>query len=231
MSSLAWLREPTVEPIKPIPQSVDLDQDRVALGKLLFHDKRLSEDNSVSCASCHNLAKAGTDLTRVSEGVSGQSGEVNSPTIFNSGYNFRQFWDGRAATLEDQIDGPVQNPKEMGTTWPKVIEKLSADKQYPKTFKAIYGDGITVNNIKNAIATFERSLITPNSRFDRYLRGRKTPSRLKKNGVINYSRTTVASPVTRAPMWVATCSRFLGFSTIILQSGATLPKRTSVVIT
>lgn len=170
-SSLAWLNEPLSEPIKPIPKSVDLDPERVALGKALFHDKRLSADNSISCASCHNLAKAGTDLTRVSEGINGQPGEVNSPTVFNSGLNFRQFWDGRAKTLEDQIDGPLKNPKEMGTSWPEVIKKLKVDKQYLQNFQAIYGNGITETNIKDAIATFERSLITPNSRFDRYLLG------------------------------------------------------------
>lgn len=169
---VAWFNDPlSMEPIKPIPLSIELDQDRVALGKQLFHEKRMSGDNSVSCASCHNLAKAGTDLARVSEGVDGQLGDVNSPTVFNVAYNFRQFWDGRAATLEEQIDGPLENPKEMGTTWPEVIKKLSADQNYSRTFKEIYSDGITAKNIKNAIATFERSLITPNSRFDRYLRG------------------------------------------------------------
>lgn len=95
------------------------------------------------------------------------------PTVFNSGFNFRQFWDGRAASLEDQIDGPVQHPKEMGSTWPKVVENLKSDSEYLIDFKDIYYEGVTPATVKDAIATFERSLYTPNSKFDRYLRGEK----------------------------------------------------------
>ena len=104
-------------------------------------------------------------------GINQQLGNVNSPTVYNSGLLFRQFWDGRAETLEDQIDGPVQNPIEMGNLWPDVVAKLYQDPKYPELFNAIYQDGITRENIKDAIAEFERSLITPNSPFDRFLKG------------------------------------------------------------
>ncbi|MES0371860.1 MAG: cytochrome-c peroxidase [Mariprofundaceae bacterium] len=159
------------EPIQPIPQTVQVDARKVDLGDRLFHDERLSGDNSISCAHCHALDQGGVDGTRHSFGVEGREGPINSPTVYNSGLNFVQFWDGRAATLEDQVEGPVHAGKEMDSNWQQVIKKLSADKRYPRDFKGIYKDGMTSENIKNAIAEFERSLNTPNSRFDRYLRG------------------------------------------------------------
>ena len=162
------------EPIKPIPLTIDVDPAKVALGKLLFHDPRLSRDNSISCASCHDLGSGGDDGRKVSTGVDEQAGVINTPTVFNSGFNFKQFWDGRADTLEDQIDDPIQSPIEMGSLWPDVIAKLFQDGDYPHLFEKIYPDGITRKNIRNAIAEFERSLITPNSRFDRWLKGDAT---------------------------------------------------------
>jgi cytochrome c peroxidase len=154
----------------PIPLRVDLDADKVALGKRLFSDGQLSKDGKVSCASCHDLSRGGTDGLKVSVGVGGALGAINTPTVLNSGYNFRQFWDGRADTLEAQIDGPIQNPVEMASDWDSVIKKLHASPTYAKAF-TIYPDGVTSANVKNAIATFERALITPESRFDRFLRG------------------------------------------------------------
>ncbi len=156
---------------QPLPDKLSFDPRKVALGKSLFHDVRLSGDDTVSCASCHILASGGDDDHQHSKGVNGEEGGINAPTVFNSGFNFVQFWDGRAATLESQIDGPVNNPKEMASTWPKVIGKLQQDQHYKELFAVLYGDGITITNIKDAIATFERSLVTPNSRFDRYLKG------------------------------------------------------------
>jgi cytochrome c peroxidase len=159
------------EPIEPLPLTVDLDERKVSLGNKLFHDPQLSGDNTVSCASCHSLDKGGTDQLPKSVGIAAQVGEVNAPTVFNVAYNFRQFWDGRAETLEDQADGPVHNPKEMGSNWQQITTKLKQSPDYVAEFEAIYPDGIRNHNIVDAIATFERSLITPNSRFDRYLRG------------------------------------------------------------
>jgi cytochrome c peroxidase len=159
------------EPILPVRRGAKLDDRKVHLGRKLFLDVRLSGDNTISCNSCHNLASSGADVRGHSLGINGAEGDINAPTVFNSGLNFKQFWDGRADSLEDQIDGPTHNPKEMGSSWPQIIQKLSADPEYVKSFGALYPTGIQSSSIKDAIATFECSLITPDSRFDRYLRG------------------------------------------------------------
>ena len=162
------------EAISPLPLSIKLDNRKVTLGERLFKDPIISGDGSISCAHCHNLTTGGVDRQIRSRGIGGKEGGINAPTVFNSGFNFRQFWNGRATTLEDQIDGPLQHPAEMGSNWPKAITALSNDPQYRSEFSEIYSDGIQSLNVKDAIATFERSLITPNSRFDRFLRGDKT---------------------------------------------------------
>ena len=160
----------TREPIRPI-EEIDVDLEKVALGRALFHDPRLSKDDTTACVSCHDLANGGDDGLRVSVGTGGQAGTINSPTVFNTGLNFKQFWDGRADTLEEQIDGPVQSPIELGSLWPEVIAKLHAHESYPARFTALYPDGINRKNVKNALAEFMKSLTTPNSRFDQWLRG------------------------------------------------------------
>ena len=159
------------EPIHPVPEPIELDPDKVALGRDLFHDPRLSKDGSVSCATCHDLARGGGDGRRVSIGIEGKLGAINSPTVFNVVFNFKQFWDGRANTVEDQIDGPVQSPIEMGSIWSEVVAKLYNHDSYPKRFDAIYPDGINRKNIKDSLGAFVRSLVTPNSRFDQWLKG------------------------------------------------------------
>lgn len=162
---------PLDEPIKPIPLVQELDPARTELGRRLFQDVRLSANDSVSCASCHQLASGGADQRAFSRGFSGRQAVVNTPTVLNAGFNFRQFWDGRAGSLEAQIDAVIENPVEMGSTWQDVIDKVTAAPHYRTAFAAAYPDGVTQANIENAIATFERSLATPNSRFDQYLRG------------------------------------------------------------
>lgn len=164
---------PVTEPISPIPRSLPLDARKVALGKRLFHDRRLSRDNMLACSSCHDLAKGGADGQARSLGADGRRADRNAPTVFNSVFNFRQFWDGRAAGLEDQIDGPLENPKEMASSWLEVMQKLGADEDYQAAFGALYG-GLEPRYVKNAIAEFERSLLTPGSRFDRHLEGDRT---------------------------------------------------------
>ena len=159
------------EPISPIPVQTQVDSKKAQLGKQLFHDRRLSANNTISCATCHPLNKGGTDGTVYSAGINGHLGSINTPTVFNSALNFVQFWDGRALTLEDQIEGPIHNPKEMATDWPTIIDKLQQDIKLNTLFNKIYSEGISAATIKDAIATFERTLNTPNSRFDRYLRG------------------------------------------------------------
>jgi cytochrome c peroxidase len=159
------------EPLTPIPLQTALDAKKVALGERLFHEGRLSADGSVACAHCHNLSRGGVDRLPHSLGIDGQEGSVNAPTVFNSGYNFRLFWDGRAASLEDQVDGPLHNPIEMASSWPKAIAALQQDDSFIGQFAELYADGITPGNVRDAIAIFERSLTTPNARFDQYLRG------------------------------------------------------------
>jgi cytochrome c peroxidase len=158
------------EPVQPIEPMRGLDARKIDLGRKLFSDPRLSENNEVSCATCHNLTTGGTDRKTRSIGIHGAVGVINAPTVFNSGFSFTQFWDGRADTLEKQIDEPVQSATEMGSSWPDVIEKLKKSPDYVQVFRQVYGDGIQSGHIKDSIAEFERSLSTPNSRFDRYLR-------------------------------------------------------------
>jgi cytochrome c peroxidase len=162
------------EPITPIPITLNLDARKVALGRRLFFDPQLSHDNTISCAHCHNLANGGADGLPRPVGIGGQAGKINTLTVFNSAFNFRLFWDGRAATLEEQMDFPLQNSHEMDTNWPEVIAKLEKDAAYRRDFQAIYQEGVNLESVKNAIATFERSLTTPNSKFDKYLRGDKS---------------------------------------------------------
>jgi cytochrome c peroxidase len=157
--------------IPPIPLEVKLDARKVHLGERLYHDARLSHDDSISCATCHDLRRGGTDQLPASRGIGGAVGGVNSPTTFNSGFFFSQFWNGRARDLVEQASGPVHNPKEMGSAWPEVVAKLSRDASYVRAFAAVYGDGLSGENVADALAEYERSLNTPGSRFDRYLRG------------------------------------------------------------
>ena len=160
------------EPIRPIAESVEYDAAKAELGRKLYHDTRLSVDNTVSCASCHSLSTAGVDNKQYSEGVGGQFGGVNAPTVYNAVYNFVQFWDGRAATLALQAAGPPLNPVEMGyESFDQIVAKLSKDKAFTREFKKVYPDGWSEANITDAIAQFERTLLTPNSRFDKYLKG------------------------------------------------------------
>ncbi|MDJ1182429.1 cytochrome-c peroxidase [Roseofilum casamattae] len=171
------------EPVAPIPLAIDLDRRKVALGDKLFHDPQLSRDGSISCASCHVLSLGGVDRRQQSIGIDGLKGDFNAPTILNSVFNFRQFWDGRVETLEEQIDGPVHDSREMDSNWPEIAAKLKADRDYRQQFRQIYARGIVPNSIRNAIATYESSLITPNSRFDRFLRGdKKSLSITEKEG-------------------------------------------------
>ncbi|MEW8027790.1 MAG: cytochrome c peroxidase [Candidatus Thiodiazotropha sp.] len=159
------------EPIGPLTVDRNLDPRLVSLGDLLFHDARLSQDNSISCSSCHVLSTGGTDHNKVSVGVGGSVGGIKAPTVYNTLYNFVQFWDGRAQTLEEQAAGPVHNPIEMNSDWEEVISKLRKDPTIVKKFEELFQDGITGDNIVLAIAAFERSLVTVNSRFDRWLKG------------------------------------------------------------
>ena len=158
------------EPITPLRRAEGLDPSKVALGRQLFHDPRLSADDSISCATCHPLERGGADGLPVSPGVGGALGNINTPSVLTAAHNFRQFWDGRAATLEEQAGGPITNPIEMASTWEQVLSKLRADGELAKRFAQAYPDGLTSESIRHALAEFERSLPAP-SRFDRWLLG------------------------------------------------------------
>ena len=158
------------EPIKPIPLSVPYNREKAELGKLLFHDPILSRDKTVSCASCHDLyTKWGTDHRNVSIGVEGKKGNVNAPSVYNSYFNFRLFWNGRAKNLKEQAKGPLHNPVEMDMDKKTIEKRLKKIPVYKQLFKKIYGD-IRYEYVLDAIAEFEKALITPNSKFDKYLR-------------------------------------------------------------
>lgn len=161
------------EPVQPLMASLPTDPAKVALGFALYHDTRLSADNTISCATCHGLNTGGVDRRQFSEGIGGQFGGVNAPTVYNSALNILQFWDGRAADLKEQAAGPPLNPVEMGCqSFDEICTALAADKEFSKTFMDVYPEGFTQSNITEAIAEFEKTLLTP-SRFDKYLMGDK----------------------------------------------------------
>lgn len=160
------------EPVRPVLRVVSGDQRKVALGARLFREPRLSGDETLSCASCHDLRGGGADSRARSVGVGGQVIPLNTPTVFNSRFNHRQYWDARADSLLNQTIATVINPLVMGGVWPVVIEKLNSDPDYRREFAALYpNQGIDATTVSDAIVAFEETLVTPDSPFDRWLRG------------------------------------------------------------
>jgi cytochrome c peroxidase len=149
---------------------------KVELGQMLYHDPRLSSTGTVACASCHNTMLGGEDNRPNSMGVNGQTGGRSAPTVWNAAFNKVQFWDGRAASLEAQAAGPVTNPIEMGMkSWDDVVARLQSIEGYKQAFEQAFGkDSISKDNATKAIAAYERTLITPNSPYDRYVGGDKS---------------------------------------------------------
>lgn len=157
------------ELITPLPFKTSFNKEKALLGKKLFSDTILSRDRTISCESCHNLKKGGADRTPVSFGVESRIGRLNSPTVFNSLFNFKQFWDGRADDLNEQVPFPIQDYFEMDLTLEDAVKRVHNNGKYREVFENIYSDGVTSTNIADAIAEFEKTLITPNSKFDQYL--------------------------------------------------------------
>jgi cytochrome c peroxidase len=161
----------------PIPKDNPQSDAKITLGKTLYFDPRLSSTGTVSCNSCHNVMLGGDDNRPVSFGVHGKLGPRSSPSVWNSAFLSVQFWDGRAASLEEQAKGPVTNPIEMGMPdWDVVIKRLQAIPGYQPLFKTAFPEEKTPLNADNAakaIAAYERTLITPNSPYDRYVQGDK----------------------------------------------------------
>jgi len=162
------------EPIQPIRPVQDINLAQVELGKKLYFDPRLSKSGFISCNSCHNLSMGGTDNLQTSIGDKWQQGPINAPTVLNSSLAIAQFWDGRAADLKEQAGGPIANPGEMGFTHELAVSVLESIPEYLVEFKQVFGsDKITIDEVTKAIAEFEKTLVTPNSRFDRWLLGEK----------------------------------------------------------
>lgn len=186
MASFSAYAEFRALPAKvPTPADNPMTPQKIELGKMLWFDPRMSIDGTVSCNSCHNVMFHGGDGRPVGVGVHGQRGGRGSPTVWNSAYNTVQFWDGRAATLEDQAKGPLINGVEMGmSSHDFTIERIKKIPGYVEAFKKAFpkDQNISIDNMARALATYERTLITPNSPFDKYVRGNKkamTPQQIK----------------------------------------------------
>ncbi|MEJ2404797.1 MAG: cytochrome-c peroxidase [Candidatus Thiodiazotropha sp.] len=168
-SSAAMAADEPIQPIKPV-QSINLGQ--VELGKKLYFDPRLSKSGFISCNSCHNLSMGGTDNLKTSIGDHWQQGPINAPTVLNSSLNLAQFWDGRAADLKEQAGGPIANPGEMGFTHELAVGVIESIPEYVAEFKLVFGtDKVTIDEVTQAIAEFEKTLVTPYARFDQWLLG------------------------------------------------------------
>lgn len=160
------------EPIQPIALTKTKDPGLVELGKKLYFDTRLSKSGFISCNSCHNLSMGGTDNLKTSIGHNWQQGPINAPTVLNSSMNLAQFWDGRAKDLKAQAGGPIANPGEMAFTHELAVDVLQSIPGYVGEFKKVFGsDKVDIDKVTKAIAAFEETLVTPNSRFDKWLRG------------------------------------------------------------
>ncbi|BAF70744.1 cytochrome-c peroxidase [Nitratiruptor sp. SB155-2] len=177
------------EPIKPIPEHISYNKQKALLGKYLFFDPILSKNRKISCSSCHDFNHGGADPRPVSVGVGGKKGKVNSPTVYNAYFNFRQFWNGRARDLKDQANGPVHAPNEMAMDAKEIEKRLNNNPFYKKLFKKVYHtDHIKYWMVLDAIAEFEKALITPDSKFDLYLKGKAKLSPLEKKGYILFKQ-------------------------------------------
>lgn len=173
------------EPVQPIAPAKITEPGKVELGKKLWFDPRLSKSGFISCNSCHNLSMGGSDNIKTSIGDRWQQGPINSPTVLNSSLNLAQFWDGRAKDLREQAGGPIANPGEMGFTHELAVDMLRSIPQYVQEFKTVFGhDKLTIAEVTTAIAAFEETLVTPNARFDQWLKGDKTA--LKSDELAGY---------------------------------------------
>jgi cytochrome c peroxidase len=162
------------EPIEPIKPPVIKNPGMVELGKKLYFDPRLSMSGFISCNSCHNLSMGGTDNLETSIGHNWQQGPINAPTVLNSSLSLAQFWDGRAPDLKAQAGGPIANPGEMAFTHELAVGVLNSIPAYKAEFKKVFGkDTATIDMVTDAIAAFEETLVTPDSRFDKWLKGDK----------------------------------------------------------
>ena len=172
MPVAAALRHEPIQPIDPPPPRSAIEQKRIDLGAKLFAEKKLSGPQTIACATCHDLAHGGDDSQPVPVGVHGRNGQLNTLTVFNTEPSVKLFWDGRADSLDDQVDGPIENDDEMDADWPTVIERLGSTGDYRRAFAEAFPDeGLAPRTVRGAIVAYERTLITVDAPFDRYLRG------------------------------------------------------------
>lgn len=178
------------EPIRPIPPAPLADPHLLELGKRLFHDERLSADGSTSCATCHDIAAGGDDGLPTSTGVAGSLGAVNAPTVLNAVHNFRQFWDGRAADLMEQADGPLLDAGEMGwSDWDALLSEIKRHPDLLELFDRAFGAPPNRERVLEALVAYETALVTPNAPFDRWLRGdRSALSPEARAGYLEFKR-------------------------------------------
>ncbi|WP_415396877.1 cytochrome-c peroxidase [Sulfurimonas sp. CS5] len=177
------------EPISPIPTDIKVNLAKAKLGQKLFSDTILSKDNSTACISCHDIFKGGADANVVSSGFANKKGNIQSPTVLNSRYNFKQFWNGRARNLTQQADGPINNPAEHNMDAKTVENRINESLEYKKLFKLVYGTShISYAQILEAIVEFENALTTPNSRFDKFLRDEIKLTKDEKEGYILFKQ-------------------------------------------
>ena len=168
----SWAMQPNNEPISPLVAAKVANPAMVELGKKLWFDPRLSKSGFISCNSCHNLSMGGSDNLKTSIGHNWQQGPINSPTVLNSSLNVAQFWDGRAGSLKEQAGGPIANPGEMAFTHELAVDMLNSIPGYQTEFNQVFKkDKIDIDQVTDAIAAFEETLVTPNSRFDEWLKG------------------------------------------------------------
>uniref|UniRef100_A0A7C4QIU4 C-type cytochrome n=1 Tax=Schlesneria paludicola TaxID=360056 RepID=A0A7C4QIU4_9PLAN len=166
-----WAAEPAGLPPVKHPADNPPTPEKIALGKQLYFDARLSLDNTISCASCHDPAKGWSNGEQFATGVGGAKGGRNSPTVINAAYYNFQFWDGRARSLEEQALGPIQNPIEMKMTLEGVVERLNGIPGYKEQFQKVFGTDVTAEGIARAIAAFERTILSGNAPYDRFKAG------------------------------------------------------------
>ena len=171
--------------IVPIPEHAPYNKQKAKLGEMLFFDTSLSNDKTISCASCHNPAEGWADKRPVSIGVYGRKGIIQSPTVLNARFNFVQMWNGKFANLKEQINGPIHNPAEMNMSNKLIEKRLNSSKMYKKLFKKIYHKNyITYDMMADAIAEFEKTLYTPDSKFDLYLKGKAKLNKTEQKGYV-----------------------------------------------
>lgn len=168
------IKPPLGLPALPVPADNPMTHAKIELGKKLYFDKRLSKDGTISCATCHDPKMAWAEHRPSSEGVNSQLGDRNSPTVINAAYMPVQFWDGRAQSLEEQALGPIENPIEMGHSLDSMVSTLSRIDDYAADFQKVFGTGVTADGVAKAIAAFERTVLSGNSPYDRFVNGDKT---------------------------------------------------------